>query len=447
MVFLALYIFGCQKNSTDDAPSMDASSKNRFKSGSAAEFTVLSYNIAGLPEGLSSAVNRDYCTAIIGQKIRDYDIINVQEDFNYHATLYANDDHPYRTATSGGAGIGSGLNTLSSFPFSDDIDRVRWSNCNGTDCLTPKGFTWLRLRLAEGVFIDVYNLHTNAGSESADYTARRANINQIVSYIKTNSAGNAVLIFGDSNCRYTRSEDNIRAILTELGAYDSWVQLIKGGVPPEIGSEALVCADTSVILTDFSCEVVDKIFYRGNNFITLIPLEYSALDDVFRYGNGYILSDHRPAYTKFQYILSNIIKMSDQFGGPHGTSYNDVNLVPGNPSVTRIGIRTGSRVDQVNLTLSDGTAFTHGGTGGTAQTLVLNQGEYLNSVTMCSGQKDGHTRVFYIKFTTSAGRILKGGTITSSTVTYAAPAGWKIVGFHGRAGSEVDKLGVIYAPI
>lgn len=28
--------------------------------------------------------------------------------------------------------------------------------------------------------------------------------------------------------------------------------------------------------------------------------------------------------------------------------------------------------------------------------------------------------------------------------TYTAPAGTQIAGFHGRAGSEVDKLGVIF---
>jgi hypothetical protein len=58
---------------------------------------------------------------------------------------------------------------MSNFPFSDDIDRVTWSDRSNTDGnnLTPKGFTWLRLRLAEGVYIDLYNLHMNAGDSDA----------------------------------------------------------------------------------------------------------------------------------------------------------------------------------------------------------------------------------------------------------------------------------------
>lgn len=80
-------------------------------------------------------------TPIIGQKVRDYDIVNVQEDFNSHAALCGNDNHPFRTATTGGAGIGSGLNTMSNFSFSDEIDRVRWASNSNTDGnnLTAKG--------------------------------------------------------------------------------------------------------------------------------------------------------------------------------------------------------------------------------------------------------------------------------------------------------------------
>ena len=42
--------------------------------------------------------------------------------------------------------------------------------------------------------------------------------------------------------------------------------------------------------------------------------------------------------------------------------------------------------------------------------------------------------------------MLSGGSTTSSCTTFNAPAGWQIVGFHGRAGSELDKVGVVYAP-
>jgi hypothetical protein len=40
-------------------------------------------------------------------------------------------------------------------------------------------------------------------------TARRANVDQITAYIAANSADNAVLVFGDTNARYIRADDNI----------------------------------------------------------------------------------------------------------------------------------------------------------------------------------------------------------------------------------------------
>jgi hypothetical protein len=97
-------------------------------------FNTITFNVAGLPEiinGNDVPGDKTDNTARIGQLLTQYDIdlIHVQEDFNYHATLYANDKHPYRTATSGGVPIGSGLNSLSNFPFAD-FERVKWNVCS-----------------------------------------------------------------------------------------------------------------------------------------------------------------------------------------------------------------------------------------------------------------------------------------------------------------------------
>jgi hypothetical protein len=48
-----------------------------------------------------------------------------------------------------------------------DFTRVKWNTCSdasGNDCLTPKGFTFMRMMVADGV-IDFYNLHADAGLE------------------------------------------------------------------------------------------------------------------------------------------------------------------------------------------------------------------------------------------------------------------------------------------
>lgn len=45
------------------------------------------------------------------------------------------------------------------------FNRIKWNSCNINegDCLTPKGFTFMRMQLAEGVELDLYNLHADAG--------------------------------------------------------------------------------------------------------------------------------------------------------------------------------------------------------------------------------------------------------------------------------------------
>ncbi|GAA3351274.1 jacalin-like lectin [Amorphoplanes nipponensis] len=408
-------------------------------------FTALTYNVAGLPEGLSSAPTpRASATTAIGQRLGPYDVVHVQEDFNYHAALYAADSHPHRTPTSGGAGIGSGLNTLSGLSSdTDDFERVRWNSCrlDSGDCLTPKGFSFQRARLAEGVFADFYNLHTNAGTSAGDQAARADNLHQLSAFIATHSAGNAVLVMGDTNTRYTRAADTIAEFAAANGLTDAWVQRERGGVAPAKGSDALLCDENAV--TD-ACEVVDKVLYRGNRLVTLNALDYHNQHAAFRDDNGRRLSDHDPISVTFSWSANPAYRMSEQFGGPHGGFYTDLDRVPAGARATSLSLRSGSRVDQIGLTLSDGAVLAHGGAGGTAATLALGPEEYVSSVRLCRGRHDNTTRIFFAQFTTSAGRTLAGGATTGDCVTRTTPDGWALAGFHGRSGDEVDKLGLVY---
>ncbi|WP_210579180.1 jacalin-like lectin [Streptomyces sp. GESEQ-4] len=405
-------------------------------------FNVLTYNVAGLPLGLGDS-DPETNTPLIGQRLGPYDIVNVQEDFNYHASLYANDTHPHRTPTSGGAAFGDGMNTLSDYSF-DDFQRVKWNNCTGTNCLTPKGFSLARVRLAEGVFVDLYNVHTNADSDDAALAARRANIEQMSDFIQANSAGNAVIVMGDTNTRYTRAGDNIRTLISENGLKDPWVDLVKGGTPPAQGSDALLC-DSAAPAND--CEVVDKVLYRGSDLVSLNATRYNNDWKSFLRSDGKHLSDHFPHAVDFSYTVNSALKASDFWGGPHGTAFNDADDLPGTVSPRTLTLRGASRLDGVSLTHDGGTTLSHGGTGGTATSLTLASGEHLTSVKLTQGQKDGRTRIFSAAFTTDKGRTLTSGTPTSAAKTFTAPSGWQIVGFTGRAGGEIDKLGVLYAPI
>jgi hypothetical protein len=62
---------------------------------------VISY----LQTELLSSGDPEVNTPLISPRLQPYNVINVEEDFNYHAALYADDTHAFRTPTSGGAGM------------------------------------------------------------------------------------------------------------------------------------------------------------------------------------------------------------------------------------------------------------------------------------------------------------------------------------------------------
>jgi hypothetical protein len=184
-------------------------------------------------------------------------------------------------------------------------------------------------------------------SEEADISARAANVQQVSDYITTNSVGNAVLVLGDTNARYTRVGDGIRIFHTQNELINPWVELILDGVEPVEGADAVVCGNPT---TSQTCETVDKILYvlspspfdrpdsivvwppldrsqkhklirnasyRGSRALALRATSWSYEDEKFL-NNGSILSDHNPISSTFAWSRSGQFRMSDLFGGPHG---------------------------------------------------------------------------------------------------------------------------------
>ncbi|KAH8823047.1 Endonuclease/exonuclease/phosphatase [Flagelloscypha sp. PMI_526] len=422
------------------------------QTSSSGTFNVLSMNVAGLPSILNPNEGGDKTTntMIIGQRMAQYayNLIHVQEDFNYHATLYQYDNHTYRTATSGGVPFGSGLNTLATSSWIDD-ERIKWNTCSDaseSDCLTPKGFTFMRWQVTTGVYIDAYNLHADAGTETEDLSARASNLNQVASYIATNSVGNAVLVFGDTNSRYTRTGDIVPSFISQTATTDAWVKLVRGGVNPIAGTDALLCPDTTVP-TSTACETVDKVFFRSSKALTLTATSFVYDTSRFLNSTGGMLSDHHPVRVEFTWTASSSFRTGDLYGGPHGDWFNDLSTLPSSPLATSVTLRGGSRLDAISFTLSSGATLSHGGTGGTAYTLTLSSSNYVTSAKLCWGQKDGDTRIFYALLTTNTGATVSAGTTTSDCAATSAPSGWKFVATRGRSGDEVDRLGFIFVPI
>ena len=175
-------------------------------------FSLLTYNVAGLPE-LVSGSDPEVNVALISPLLNHYEVALVQEDFSYHSRLSARAVHAYRSEPmqSSLALMPDGLNVFSGFAFGW-VHRVRWRECNGylgaaSDCLADKGFSFAELTIAKGVTIDVYNLHAEAGRAPMDVEVRRANFEQLAEYMATRSRQRAVIVAGDTNLRMSAPRD------------------------------------------------------------------------------------------------------------------------------------------------------------------------------------------------------------------------------------------------
>lgn len=250
---------------------------------------VLTYNIAGLPQTISAAkMPRRLSITEIGEKISPFDIVNVQEDFNYNQALYSLNEHPFRTDTKGKIPIGDGLNTLSKFPILS-YHRIPWKHCSGPDCWTVKGFSVARIQVSEAVTIDVYNVHANSSDKARAAKARRENLRQLANYILEHSADHPLLVMGDFNAHYAFKRDNLHEFLLHTGLTDGWVAFHQKGLYPEVVPK-FVAQDMLTLHNDV--ESLDKIFFRDSLEVKFTPVAYQVEIDQFTDGRGNPLSDH-----------------------------------------------------------------------------------------------------------------------------------------------------------
>jgi len=233
---------------------------------------VLTYNVAGLPDGFMTA-HPSANMPQIGPLLARYDLALIQEDFAYGGLLRQGVKLPFQTPAFERAGrfhFGDGLSQFAAFPFSA-LQREPWRACHGLvdsyfDCLTPKGFTSTRQRLAEGVELDVYNVHLDAGASSADRDAREAQVDQLLAAIAQRSAGRAILLAGDTNVR--SQPDLLARFERASGLVDV--------------CETLHCPEPRRI---------DRVFYRSSPALSFRPRKWS-IDRRFVDAKGQPLSDH-----------------------------------------------------------------------------------------------------------------------------------------------------------
>ena len=144
---------------------------------------------------------------------------------------------------------------------------------------------------------------------------------------------------------------------------------------------------------------------------------------------------------------------SPLFGGNGGSHFSDANHITEDTKATSIKVRIGALVDQVSITLNSGELLKHGGDGGDEKILTLTTDEYISSVTVTVIDKSFFPVGFRGRYLSSIeiktnknNSLLAGQPNELPKINIKAPENYQIVGFHGRAGSLIDQLGVVAIP-
>ena len=215
--------------------------------GQAGEISALTYNVAGLPFGLSKS-DPDKNTPLISPLLNPFDLVLIQEDFSYTTQLSSAATHPFKSSPGppSGAILNDGLTLFSRLSFTN-LARHKWTQCygmldHGSDCLAAKGFSVADLELAPGLVVHVYNLHMDAGQDAQDHSARAA---QLLAELATRSVGAAVIVGGDTNLKRSAAVDNqglLDKLLSQGGLTDACQALGCGDphrphLPPQLGDD------------------------------------------------------------------------------------------------------------------------------------------------------------------------------------------------------------------
>jgi len=273
---------------SDTGAASTTSTTAEERSGS---FQALTYNVAGLPQGINDDQFPEQNIPQISPLLNEYDLVVVQEDFAYTDLLRADIDHEFQTEPHPGPGelnpidresaaVGDGLNVFSRFPLGD-VERVPWTECGNDagDCLSLKGYADTGVELDDGVSLEVFTVHLDAGGDDA--AVRGANLDQLAARLE--QVEGAVIIGGDWNLNYADDPDGeqLRGFIEETGLQD-------------------VC---DVVDCGADDDVIDRFFFRSGDDLVIEPTSHRFERDRFADAEGAPLSDHDPLAVDWRWTV------------------------------------------------------------------------------------------------------------------------------------------------
>ena len=271
--------------------------------------TMLCYNVAGLPsvsglmgqQGVSVSSNQCKLGKLLNQE--RYDVIAVQEDFNYDPLLRSGlTRYKYKTDWSGGIPGGDGMNIFATVPIYN-AKRTPWDSTygvieNGADELTPKGILYAVLDFGDGLLVDFYDIHADAFDDEGSIHARNDNFRQLLQMINARGTARPVIITGDFNTSTHLKQGNAYTqYMIEEGEFkDAWLENSQDWDYAKLKQYGATANDTSWGSSWGSWDSAEKFLYRDGGGIHIEATDFAYVD----YQNGGAsISDHKAASVRF----------------------------------------------------------------------------------------------------------------------------------------------------
>ncbi len=281
----------------------------------------LNCNVAGLPDfksliGMGSTDvkgNTRQLGAVFNSS--DFDVIAVQEDFNYHNILTREmKNYKYSTGHSGGVPGGDGLNIFTkSIPIYNQT-RQEWHSCFGGiaegDALTPKGILYTVLDLGNGITVDFYDIHADAFDGAGNALSRAAQYLQLLAFVGENSSDRPVILTGDFNTSVhlnyggenSADEEMMYDLTQKYGFKDAWIETCNNGDYDNFSEWQKLYPSSYWGIWDS----VEKFYYRSGGGIEISAEDFEYF--VAENENGERLSDHNGAVCNFKFTKSDDFK-------------------------------------------------------------------------------------------------------------------------------------------
>jgi endonuclease/exonuclease/phosphatase family metal-dependent hydrolase len=258
---------------------------------SAADFSVLSYNVFLRAPTWIFHDEHDWRTQHMPSFLSGYDAVVLQEAFSEqhrNALLIALEtEYPYNSGILGEdefLSFNGGVIILSRWPILK-IDQVVFEGCDGSDCMVKKGVVYTAIE-KQGERIHLFGLHLQAQKEYAQ--ARVRQFPQLQRFILQQRIPQSelVLVAGDFNVDYfSNGTDHEFSQLTSMYSL----------VLPENSPAPSYDHASNTLVDEPVAERLDYIFYSGEH---LVPLR--ASNEVLQFRQEKLdLSDHHPVAGHF----------------------------------------------------------------------------------------------------------------------------------------------------